>query len=238
MNKKIQLGAALLGVILTTALVAGATYAFPSGFKGGMGNFEKEKGGFMHDALEAGDYSLLGDNPKITEEQFNNLLKQYNANDGKMFMMGRERGGMRGGMRMSDEKREAVQAALSADDYNAWLTAVGENCPILDKIDTAEKFARYAEAYKLMEQGREIMEEFGIKERGVDSERQEFLENSYLKEKYLTPDYIKEKLEDISQELKEKYPDYFTSITVVGGVANGSFMLRLKEEKNPATDLD
>jgi len=43
MNKKIQLGAALLGVILTTALVAGATYAFPSGFKGGMGNFEKEK---------------------------------------------------------------------------------------------------------------------------------------------------------------------------------------------------
>ncbi|OGF25403.1 hypothetical protein A2331_01145 [Candidatus Falkowbacteria bacterium RIFOXYB2_FULL_34_18] len=162
MNKKIQLGAALLGVILTTALVAGATYAFPSGFKGGMGNFEKEKGGFMHDALEAGDYSLLGDNPKITEEQFNNLLKQYNANDGKMFMMGRERGGMRGGMRMSDEKREAVQAALSADDYNAWLTAVGENCPILDKIDTAEKFARYAEAYKLMEQGREIMEELGI----------------------------------------------------------------------------
>src|SRR3989339_451167 len=79
---------------------------------------------------------------------------------------------------------------------------------------------------------------FGTKERGVDSERQEFLENSYLKEKYLTPDYIKEKLEDISQELKEKYPDYFNSITVVGGLANGSFMLRLKEEKNPATDLD
>src|SRR3989339_216680 len=78
---------------------------------------------------------------------------------------------------------------------------------------------------------------FGTKERGVDSERQEFLENSYLKEKYLTPDYIKEKLEDISQELKEKYPDYFNSITVVGGLANGSFMLRLKEEK-PATDLD
>ena len=58
-------------------------------------------------------------------------------------------------------KHEAVKAALEASDYEAWLEAVGEDCPILDKINQ-DNFFQLAEAHKLREEARVIMEELGI----------------------------------------------------------------------------
>jgi Spy/CpxP family protein refolding chaperone len=63
-------------------------------------------------------------------------------------------------------KRDKVVAALD-QGYDAWVSAVkenmGENAPILDEVN-ADNFARYAEAQKLISQGRQIMDELGIRE--------------------------------------------------------------------------
>ena len=62
-------------------------------------------------------------------------------------------------------KQEAVQAAITAGDYYAWVEAVGEDCPILEKINE-DNFSRYVEAHNYMEQGRAIMEELGVEHGG------------------------------------------------------------------------
>ncbi len=62
-------------------------------------------------------------------------------------------------------KKEAVKTALTAGDYDAWVTAVkamDENAPELNKI-TASNFAKYAEANKLMNQADSIFQELGIR---------------------------------------------------------------------------
>lgn len=63
----------------------------------------------------------------------------------------------------------AVNAALSAGDYNAWVTAVkaqNANNPVLSKI-TADNFSRYVEANKLRVQADAIMKELGINQPGM-----------------------------------------------------------------------
>lgn len=62
-------------------------------------------------------------------------------------------------------KRTAEEAALKANDYNAWVKAVGTNAPILEKI-TATNFSRYVELYKLREQEKTIMTELGLEGNG------------------------------------------------------------------------
>lgn len=64
-----------------------------------------------------------------------------------------------------DARRETVQAALRAGDYDAWVEAVGEDAPILEQINR-DNFNRFVEARQYMEQGREIMEELGVEGRG------------------------------------------------------------------------
>ena len=58
-------------------------------------------------------------------------------------------------------KIDAVRAALSAGDYNAWVKAVGENAPILKQINAAN-FNRFAEAHKLQQQADAIRQELGV----------------------------------------------------------------------------
>ena len=61
-------------------------------------------------------------------------------------------------------KLEAVQAAISAGDYQAWVkaqTAINKNCPLLAKI-TADNFSRYVESIKLRQQAEAIDQELGI----------------------------------------------------------------------------
>lgn len=68
------------------------------------------------------------------------------------------------GVRDSSEmiaKREAAQAAVEASDYNAWVTAVGEDAPILEKINESN-FSRFVEAHNLRKQSSDIMTELGL----------------------------------------------------------------------------
>jgi len=60
-----------------------------------------------------------------------------------------------------ESHREAAQVALSNNDYQAWLTAVGDNNPWVEKINE-NNFSRFVEAHRLMEQANEIMAELGI----------------------------------------------------------------------------
>lgn len=172
-NTKLRLGAAVLGVIATTALIAGATYAFQGNWKNGNGP--------MSVALESGNYADLGENSKISEEEFNKFLQVHElmqagdyegakALKQEMGLIKKGAGmhfdkGMHRGKFFNSEKREAVQSALDNNDYNAWLEAVGEDSPMADKINE-DNFSRLVEAHNLMQQAQEIMEEIGIERPG------------------------------------------------------------------------
>jgi hypothetical protein len=58
-------------------------------------------------------------------------------------------------------KRTAEETALKANDYNLWVTAVGVNSPILQKIN-ATNFSRYVELYNLRQQEKTIATELGL----------------------------------------------------------------------------
>jgi hypothetical protein len=171
-NISLRLGAAIIGVFLTTALVAGGAYAF-GGWAKFRGNNE------LKTAIEKNDYAALGENPKITQDQFNkmveaaNLMKEGKNDEAKKLMqdaglgsmglgMGREMmgHGMRG-MKFDPAKQEAVTKALDANDYDAWLAAVGADSPLAQKINK-DNFSRYVEAYNHMKQAKVIMEELGL----------------------------------------------------------------------------
>lgn len=59
----------------------------------------------------------------------------------------------------------AVQTALDNGDYQAWLTAIGDNNPFADKINESN-FPRFLEAHRLMKQAGDIMTELGIERVG------------------------------------------------------------------------
>jgi hypothetical protein len=58
-------------------------------------------------------------------------------------------------------KQAAIDAAIAAGDYNAWVKAVGDKCPLLKKI-TAANFSQYVQAENLMKQARAIYLQLGI----------------------------------------------------------------------------
>jgi len=57
--------------------------------------------------------------------------------------------------------QEAIEEAITNNDYTAWKELVGENNPLLDKI-TEANFSRFAEAHRLMIQARNIFGELGL----------------------------------------------------------------------------
>jgi hypothetical protein len=68
-----------------------------------------------------------------------------------------------------EAKRTAVDAALAANDYQAWLTAVGADCDKA-KLITSDKFPQLVQAYQLeqegkakLDQARQIREQLGLK---------------------------------------------------------------------------
>ena len=58
-------------------------------------------------------------------------------------------------------KQVAIQAALKANDYNAWVTAVGANAPILQKIN-ATNFSTYVQIYNLRQQEQVLETQLGL----------------------------------------------------------------------------
>jgi hypothetical protein len=60
-----------------------------------------------------------------------------------------------------ESARTAVDAAMQANDYEAWVAAVGPNNPWLDKI-TKDNFSKLVEAHNLRQQADQIMTDLGI----------------------------------------------------------------------------
>lgn len=60
-----------------------------------------------------------------------------------------------------EKKRTTEEAALKANDYNAWVTAVGVNAPILEKINTTN-FSKYVALYNLRQQEKALISELGL----------------------------------------------------------------------------
>ena len=66
-------------------------------------------------------------------------------------------------MRGDPATREAVQAAITAQDYTAFQTALANdtNCPFAS-IDTPEKFAKLVKMQSLLDEAHTIGEELGL----------------------------------------------------------------------------
>lgn len=63
-------------------------------------------------------------------------------------------------------KSKEINQALANGDYNAWLALVGEDSPIAEKI-TADNFFKVSQAYNLMQEARNILDEIGLKGQGI-----------------------------------------------------------------------
>jgi len=63
-------------------------------------------------------------------------------------------------------KQTAINNALAANDYNAWLTAVGGNSAIAKKI-TASNFPKLVEIYNLEKQIQQDKTDLGISNNGL-----------------------------------------------------------------------
>lgn len=54
--------------------------------------------------------------------------------------------------KMDDSDRQAIETALEAGDYQAWVEAMGEDRPMTQNI-TADNFAKFAEMHQAMKSG-------------------------------------------------------------------------------------
>jgi len=65
-------------------------------------------------------------------------------------------------------KTEAIQSALDAGNYTAWVAAVtawNPNCPLLTKVN-ADNFGKYVESNNLRKQSETILKDLGIEGMG------------------------------------------------------------------------
>ena len=69
-------------------------------------------------------------------------------------------------------------------------------------------------------------------------QEKQFLEQVYLNHPYIVSSEIQNKLESVVSDLQTKYPQEFYFLTLVGGQANGSFVLRTLQKKRFGSDVD
>ena len=174
MNKKLYLGAAVLGLFVTTGLVAGISQASQGEF---FNKNKAEKSRMnMHSLSEHETYAdflaSVGEDSKlaekITEEKFNEMLEMKalkESGDFKGFgelkksCQGAENGGcpfsklkkegFHGAGRMSEEARTALETGT----YEEWLAVAGEECKIAEKVN-ADNFAQFQEMHTLKKEGK------------------------------------------------------------------------------------
>jgi len=169
--------AAAVGVVATTALVAGATYAYQGDSENSdkfrAPRFNTEQHEAMIEAIDNQDYNswkeLVGYNPiteKITEENFakfveaRQLMKDGKYEEAKILreelgIQDMREGGcgfMGKGHKGNDEDHEDVIHAIENNDYEAWKTLMAGK-PMADKI-TQENFNKMVEAHQLMQEGK------------------------------------------------------------------------------------
>lgn len=143
--------------------------------KGGQNRVSPENQEAIEAAIESGNYlawkELIPEESKIgeviTEENFSLLQELHEARQSGdtdrvqeireelEFPSKGERG--EGGMRNNEE----VQAAIVAEDYDAFVEALPEDAPILQKI-TAENFSKFVELHELQEKAKLLREELGL----------------------------------------------------------------------------
>lgn len=192
MSKKIQISAALLGVLVTTAIIAGTTYASPGDGFLGMGKGENtqcyEDNQPVREALDNNNYTewlkAVGTDSKIAGiidssnfsryVEAHTLMQEARVKTEEARAIFEELGvnihskGDRGQRsRVDNEAWQASRDAIDAKDYTAWLEALGENNKISEIINTEEKFLKLAEAHELMKNGdfdgaKEIRNELGL----------------------------------------------------------------------------
>ena len=139
------------------------------------------------EALETGSYATfveaVGEDAKILEnitaENFDQLVALHEAKEAGNYEeakaiaeeLGLPQRGQRGGKKLNEE----AQAAVEAGDYNAFVTAVGQDARILEKV-TADNFDAFAAMKEAKADGdyetaREIAEKSGFKVKGPRGER-------------------------------------------------------------------
>ena len=61
--------------------------------------------------------------------------------------------------------------------------------------------------------------------------QKDFLENNYLAEKFQVPYVVEQTTKYISKNLTQRYGDSFVGLCIVGGLVNGSYILRSNEKE-------
>ena len=112
-------------------------------------------GGGIIASQAASDFSFENRNGKAMRGQ---ALGFQNLTEEERLERGAQRESRRAEMRAD---YEAVEAAIVANDYNAWKDAIGENNPFAEKV-TADNFSEFIEAHNLMSEKREMLKGLGI----------------------------------------------------------------------------
>ena len=183
MRKKLfKIGIAVAGLVVTTAVVAGATYAHNNV---GGGKAFNQKNMEIIGLIESDDFDAWKemmnnkgiDESLITEDNFAKMKESHdlmqNGDKDAAMEIKNELGELgfgskyKKGGKFDPEKREAVINALDNNDYNAWKEAVGQERA---SEVTEDEFPRLIESHNLMnegkekfEQAKEIREDIGLK---------------------------------------------------------------------------
>jgi len=69
--------------------------------------------------------------------------------------------------------KEDMNAAIEAGDYDAWLALASQNewHSAMTDVINEDNFARFAEAHRLISEGRDILEELGVENMGMQKGR-------------------------------------------------------------------
>ena len=184
MQKKLfKIGIAIVGLAVTTVIVAGVSYAqYDQADKGRLTQKNPEMRGIFEehnfDGWNQAMHARGVDENLLTEENFGKMAEAHRLVQAGKYEEAKQikdsMGDFRlGGKRMlkmkniDPAKRKAVVAALENKDYQAWREAVGVEAA--NQV-TAEEFPRLIEAHGLMKQGQEkfkqarnIKQEIGLK---------------------------------------------------------------------------
>lgn len=107
--------------------------------------------------LAAGGTALAASNRSINQE-----LKKINRQSIKL--TAEQKAELETKRAAMVNQKEAIEAALTAGDYQAWVNAqqiIDKDCPILAKI-TKDNFDRYVASWRLRQQAELIDQELGI----------------------------------------------------------------------------
>ena len=163
--------AAAVGVIATTAIVAGATYAYQGDFNKKGPNYSPERHEAMIEAIDNNNYSawkeLMGDNSvieKITEENFAKFVEarqlmvdgKYEEAEALREELGLQNNrGFRKGMHKKNfdpERQVAIMQVMENNDYATWKELMGDK-PMAEVI-TEENFSKLVEVHNLKQAGK------------------------------------------------------------------------------------